>query len=794
MQNKKDDNNFLSFKKPLAASIIFLISVLIFFRPLISQKGFIGWDFLWAFPYTFDVFNSLKNFGGISLWHPYALGGTPIAQSFSFYGYLPNWLNVLGANHSINYSYTVFELTILLHLFLGAFFTYLLARYFKITFWGAIVSGLIFSLSNYLVYKIPYNTMVYSAIWLPLIFLFFHKGINQNKTRDIALSGFFLSISAIEHIQIAYLAGIFLLSYAIFYALTNYKKTFLRNNGTNISTNGNFGGHRDKILLFIKPFVKLAAVSIIALGGSAVLILPLMKYVSLAQHGNFDFSLASTNSLPIIYFLTTLTIPHYFGGLSQLELYRDGKYFILEFSFYTGILSLLLSYLAAASLFPKNKEVTFLSIAALVFLLISFGAYFPVLYGPLYYLLPFFSVGQNPARFMLLFIMPIALLSGFGMNLIIKESNDYLKRKIATIKKILIIIFLYTSFFAIIKLISFPASTNPAKPENVLRDYIIFSFIVIFTYAIFNKWLSGKIPKIILISSLVSILFFDLFLAGFEFSYKDGINPADYYQRTPLLNFLDRKDKTNYRFVSNNLLDPHVDLFYKIPALEHIGIATLRYDKYNERNSAKDTNAAKKKSGNRLNLLNARYFLFESTPQTGNFTKISGINYLYENMDALPRLFIAHNTETITSPDSILAKIDNSDFDPRKTIILEKPTPLKNPSAASADTGQDKADFVYYSPDEINISTYSPNPGMLFLSEMYYPGWKAYVDGSPAEIYQTDYLFRSVYIDKGRHTIKMVFDPDDFREGKIITTTTLLLLIAYFTIDIVRNKKMESFI
>ena len=46
-------------------------------------------------------------------------------------------------------------------------------------------------------------------------------------------------------------------------------------------------------------------------------------------------------------------------------------------------------------------------------------------------------------------------------------------------------------------------------------------------------------------------------------------------------------------------------------------------------------------------------------------------------------------------------------------------------------------------------------PGLLVLGEVYYPAWKAYVDGESAPVYLTDHLFRSVRIPAGEHTVEL---------------------------------------
>ena len=58
---------------------------------------------------------------------------------------------------------------------------------------------------------------------------------------------------------------------------------------------------------------------------------------------------------------------------------------------------------------------------------------------------------------------------------------------------------------------------------------------------------------------------------------------------------------------------------------------------------------------------------------------------------------------------------------------------------------------------------------MLFLADLAYPGWKAYVDGQETPIYRANYLFRSVFVPAGRHTVEFAYRPRSSRLGLLLT-------------------------
>jgi len=55
--------------------------------------------------------------------------------------------------------------------------------------------------------------------------------------------------------------------------------------------------------------------------------------------------------------------------------------------------------------------------------------------------------------------------------------------------------------------------------------------------------------------------------------------------------------------------------------------------------------------------------------------------------------------------------------------------------------------------------------GWLLLTDAFYPGWQAWVDGTPARIYQADYVLRAVPLGPGPHRVEFRYQPASFRTG-----------------------------
>ena len=102
-----------------------------------------------------------------------------------------------------------------------------------------------------------------------------------------------------------------------------------------------------------------------------------------------------------------------------------------------------------------------------------------------------------------------------------------------------------------------------------------------------------------------------------------------------------------------------------------------------------------------------------------------------------------------------------------------------------------------YLSNKVKIAIELDNDGFLVLSDTYYPGWKAFIDGKETTIYKTDYILRSILLEKGAHSVEFIYDPISFKIGYIITLSTTFVLIIIgilkyrnYTVKKVSNSKV----
>jgi hypothetical protein len=160
------------------------------------------------------------------------------------------------------------------------------------------------------------------------------------------------------------------------------------------------------------------------------------------------------------------------------------------------------------------------------------------------------------------------------------------------------------------------------------------------------------------------------------------------------------------------------------------------------------------------------------------------------NARALPRAWLVTAAEA-TDGEAALHLIRGespNDFDPRHTALLEvRANELPHLPGGALASGS-SARIVAYEPSRLQITTDAPTPTVLVVSEIFYPGWEATIDGARAPILLTDYLLRGVALPAGQHTVEMRYTAPAARVGAIISVATLLLLCV---LAIIARRKQE---
>jgi hypothetical protein len=162
-----------------------------------------------------------------------------------------------------------------------------------------------------------------------------------------------------------------------------------------------------------------------------------------------------------------------------------------------------------------------------------------------------------------------------------------------------------------------------------------------------------------------------------------------------------------------------------------------------------------------LNMLNTKYFIFGQKQQAiavqnpannGNAWFVKQLNFV-DNADAEIAGLYGLNTKMAAVADQIFK------------------------SALSCDVlGDGTIEMTAQTANEVHYKVNSAQGGVVVFSEIYYPGWTAYIDGEPAEVGRANYVLRALRVPAGQHEIKMEFRP---------TTETMTTGVAYIALVLI---------
>ncbi|HJX37075.1 MAG TPA: YfhO family protein, partial [Anaerolineae bacterium] len=124
----------------------------------------------------------------------------------------------------------------------------------------------------------------------------------------------------------------------------------------------------------------------------------------------------------------------------------------------------------------------------------------------------------------------------------------------------------------------------------------------------------------------------------------------------------------------------------------------------------------------------------------------------------------------------VLELLRDEGFDPATQVILEE-QPLIDSTGTAMTGGESQVDVVEYGPSRVIMEASLHHEGLVVLSEVYYPGWKALVDGVEREIYRANYAFRAVPVESGSHHVELVYDPPSVKTGLGLSACALAVIV-----------------
>jgi hypothetical protein len=167
-----------------------------------------------------------------------------------------------------------------------------------------------------------------------------------------------------------------------------------------------------------------------------------------------------------------------------------------------------------------------------------------------------------------------------------------------------------------------------------------------------------------------------------------------------------------------------------------------------------------------LNLIDdGRQMAFPITPDS----RVERVDFfdlkLYDRQDALPRAYLAGRSQVLDDA-AVAARLSAPDFEPRAEVALASSATARELQAAP-DTGS--VAFEIDRPEQVRLAVRTDAERYLVLSDSWYPGWTATIDGIAVPIERANILFRAVTVPPGAHVVEFRYEPRSVQIGAMLS-------------------------
>jgi len=736
------------------------ILVGIFFAPFLVGRAFLWEDFVYQwYPFRQFAASTLAR-GELPLWNPYTFNGMPfLAEIQTEVFYLPMTLLTLFVRDG-HLDVFWLQMVNILHYWLAGAGMFFLSRSYQLRRIPSLFAGIAYAFSGFLVLHAIHQVILVVVAWFPLILWMVRRAIASPRWYWVFATGVVLGHSFFGGSpQMSLFFYFFLLCYVLFEILSGY-------------------GFRG---VFSRPALRVAARSAaivaISMGIALVQFLPTQELSSLSQRAQITFEKAAEGGLAWQQVLTLLS-PKLFGfaNVHGSEYWGPGAYwYYWETCIYIGLLPLLLALLAIWTL-KGNRAVLFFGGVALFALLFSLGANFFV-HPAFFHYVPGFAAFRNPARMGIFIALAASLLSAFALHHLgernAARSTTMNRRPLFIISAVAAVILLLILAGALDGLLGVPPDMHArAQLQRAAGASIVMLFVAAGTI-----WLmiSRKGAPHWLGLLACAFLFVDAYLFSADHNTSPD-NPADHFRRAErITSFIKQQQgifRVNIRNPHGLMMDRNQGMVDRIYTME--GYTPLVLQRVHPPTDNPET---------MFDLLNVRFITVTDT--------IKRQLMMQERPRVLSRAHMVYDVRPTHSETELVAALKDPGFDPSTIALIEEDLPRSIAAPDSLRPAWNTAITAMHD-NSIQLTVTTERDGFLVLSETFYPGWNAYVDGNPTRVYRTDFSLRGIVVPAGEHSVVFRFESASFKCGLWVSLATLALCIAGWSVSWQRSRSSTN--
>ena len=781
----------------LAAALLYLLLSLVMFAPgLAPGRTLSVSDYLWtATPWdssrpadvpllgsnreqTDSVFmfqpflqHTRAELPEIPLWNPYVMGGRPFhgnSQSatlspFSAPAYvLPFW-DSLAAMAALK-------------LFVAALGAFLLGRAFGMRFGGALMCGLVFGFSLWSVTWVSWTTM---SVWALLPWLCLAAELCIRRPGPLPFAGLatatglqFLGGHPSSSFQVMVAVGLFWLVRTIAARPLRERDLTLR-------------------------LLTLGGAMAVGTALAAITLIPFLELLSHSIDLKARTAAASDAHEPARYLLGVF-LHDWWGRGSRVSLEFASA--LEEHAWYVGALPLML-VVCALALAPRRERIV-VAATGLVALAVATGIppFFDVVKA-----LPGFDAARN-GRLAVISVLCAAVLAGWGLDDLTGPQAAERRRRAALVACALL---LAVPFVWVARRIDIDAlgdalrvawgfATPGSDAAAAIRLASLLEWLVLgaAALALLLLRLRGRLGASAFVALALALVAFDLFKAGM--GYNPGIAESQAVQpATPAIRYL--QEQRPARFAG---LHPEAPISLAVPISPNVA---MRYGLFDARGydfpfeeryaelwrrviaASPDCNYAfcPESAGRSPRALQALGLLgVTDLLQNRRDGPLAGFEVAYEGADArvyrnpraLPRAFLVDRQVVVPSATAARDTVTAARFPARDVAVTERRLDgIAEGTAGARSPGG--ASIVHYGEQRVSVDTESDRAALLVLTDSWFPGWKAEVDGRESPIERVDYLIRGVRVPAGAHRVEFRYEPASWRAGWIVSLLALLVIL-----------------
>ncbi len=701
-------------------------------------------SFLWPL-YRFGA-RSLRA-GVVPLWNPHLYSGAPFVadnQSGLFYP-----INLLTFALFGEPSYGVMEGLVIFHIWLAGTNMFFLARGLGLRRPAALLGGIAFALSDLFLTHIGNLNLNATAAWLPLLLLLTHRALTEGRAALASGAGAVLATAALAgHAQMLLFLALTLALYLLYRLAVDRRRA--------------------------RTLGLAALIVAVGVGGAALALLPAWEMAGHTGRSHLTYDEATRYSLPPRA-LIGLLAPGFYGRgpagfWAPWERVEVG---------YVGIAALALAVAAVTSrtthyasrfthyVLPpiphaKGYPVAFFAILTPLAFTLAMGRHTP-LYGLLYRYAPTFDQVRVPARLILLADLGLAALAAYGLDRLLQSGAGRFAGWTGSAA---------LAAAAVLLAVGLPQARTLPPPDRVPQAtasiliaaaLLALSGLLVWLAHRF-RWAAWLLP-LLLAADLVGL--------GSTLETEPN-DPTLGFLHQDVAAFVRQNGGLSRVEATTGAWQPDAALAHSLYDVGGVynPLELAPYQAYRW--------AMGERGAPLYNLLGVKYILAGKDDPPGDerlapvYTENPQID-VYLNTAALPRAFLVYRSQVVTDHAAAWQAIHAPEFDPSRVVILERGEPL----ASDPGDEEPRVSFTRYELNEVALTVTTPAPALLVLSDVYYPGWRAAVDGAPVELLRANYAFRAVPVPPGEHIVRIEFAPWTWRAGLAVSVVTWLCLTVW---------------